>query len=590
MAAIESRWSAPIPNCSLQMWIFGTASRPIPDRVAFVNAANPSDSLTLRDYRNLSKRVALGLLEEGLKPGDRVFILSPNNVYFPPLFLGVLMAGGIVTGAGPGARSGEIKHQLKDSGASFIFVCQNPPSVFKIVFEAAKEVGVPTNRIFAFGGTGDRPISEIARSDLSRDQSKTPTSVPTRHWTELLTVPPEDAELWHWPEPENPKETTCCLNYSSGTTGLPKGVEISHYSYVANGVGVTHLIRLRPDHEARLKKDRALAFLPFYHAYGQTYFISILPFLGIPVYVMSSWSLPSMLEYIQKFRITILPAVPYVLTEMVNKVDLVKKYNISSLDSVGSGAAPLPKGTHEATEHLLQANDPNFRVRQGWGMTELTCTAMAWDPNSTMGYSTGVGEVAPNCKAKLMSLDGKTPITTPGTRGELWVSGPTLMRGYWRNKRATDDTIVVDADGTRWLKTGDIAEVDRFGPGAIFFVVDRIKELIKVRGNQVAPAELEGVLVQHPDIDDAGVIGVPKKNDECPRAYIVPRPGSGLTEKEVHRWIQSKLSPHKWLTGGVRFVDEIPRNKSGKIVRNLLREKAKEDMENDPNAPLSSKL
>lgn len=193
------------------------------------------------------------------------------------------------------------------------------------------------------------------------------------------------------------------------------------------------------------------------------------------------------------------------------------------------------------------------------GMTEVTCTAMSWDPAITIA-STSVGEMLPNTSARLMKLDGSGEIMQAKEPGELWVTGPTLMKAYWNKPEATADTLHVDADGTRWLKTGDIAYVETYGPGALFHVVDRLKELIKVKGNQVAPAELEGVLLENKAIADAAVVGVTIGGEEVPRAYVVPSAGAKITEAEVATWMEGKVTRYKRLAGGVVFVDEVPKN------------------------------
>lgn len=192
-------------------------------------------------------------------------------------------------------------------------------------------------------------------------------------------------------------------------------------------------------------------------------------------------------------------------------------------------------------------------------MTEITCTALSWDPRITHP-SLAVGELLPNCSARLVKLDGSGEITKAGETGELWVTGPTLLKSYWNKPEATADTLHVDADGTRWLKTGDIAYVEKYEPGGLWHVVDRLKELIKVKGNQVAPAELEGVLLESKAVSDAAVVGVTIDGEEVPRAYIVPNPEIKATEQEIAQWMEGRVVRYKRLAGGVVFVDEVPKN------------------------------
>ncbi|KAL9945187.1 hypothetical protein ACHAQF_003514 [Verticillium nonalfalfae] len=567
---VKSRWEEELPNCSLQQWIFGSPSAPLPDRKAFLDADRPDTHfVTFSEYRLLAKRIALGLQAAGLKRGERVLLFSGNSLYFPSVFLGVLMAGGVFTGANPGFVARELAYQLKDSGASFMVAAA---ASIDIAVEAAAEVGMPGNHVFVFDTTipGQAPVTP-PRAD----------SKGTRHWTELLG-PAAEAEAFNWVEPEDSRTTTCCLNYSSGTTGVPKGVEISHYSYVSNGAGVIKVTKLAPDYTTAVKRHVGLCFLPMYHAYAQTYFVANFASQGVPVYVMPSFDFVKMLTHIQRFRVTHLVAVPPVLVALT-KHPVAKTFDLSSLENVGCGAAPLAAETAAETTRVL--GKPDLLVRQGWGMTEVTCTAMTWDPTRLDRTTSAVGEIMPNFSAKLVGADG-VEVTKARTPGELLIAGPGVMRGYWRNPKATAETFAVDADGTRWLRTGDVAYVDSYGPGGLFFIVDRIKELIKVKGNQVAPAELEALLLERTDVADVAVVGVTIEGEEMPRAYIVRTPGSETSGEEIATWLEKKVSRHKRLRGGVAFTDVIPKNPSGKILRKILREKAKQevDIDTEPTA------
>ncbi|KAJ0356017.1 hypothetical protein COL154_001539 [Colletotrichum chrysophilum] len=564
---IKSRWSEPIPNCSLQKWIFGSSSAPLSDRKAFYDADRPETHyLTFTDYRLVAKQIAIGLQKAGLKPGDRVLLFSGNNLFFPVIFIGVLMAGGIFTGANPTFVPRELAYQLKDSGAVFMVAAEGS---LDTALAAAKEVQMPASNVFVFDTT-------IPGSS----QPEKPARGGARHWTELI-APKAQAEKFEWVEPADARTTTCCLNYSSGTTGVPKGVEITHYSYVANGCGVVKVSALEEDHEASIARSVGLCFLPLYHAYAQTYFVANFAKQGIPVYIMTGFDFVKMLTYIQRYRVTQLVSVPPILVALT-KHPITAKFDLSSLESVGSGAAPLAEDVARQAEKLLKK--PDLIVRQGWGMTEVTCTAMTWDP-SRLVRSSSVGELMPNYMAKLVDESGKE-ITEPKVPGELLVTGPTVMRGYWRNPKATQETIDTDSEGNRWLRTGDIAYVDEFKTGGLFYIVDRKKELIKVKGNQVAPAELEALLLERPDIADVAVIGVTINGEEFPRAYVVRSPGTNTSGEEIAKWLEERVAKHKRLRGGVAFTDVIPKNPSGKILRKILREQAKEEVGDEPLAKL----
>lgn len=536
---IQSRWmQESVPNVPLHTWVFGSCSEPISTRIAFLDAEKPDTHfLTFTGYRLLAKQIAAGLRNNGIQPGDRVLVFSNNHIFFPALFMGILMTGAIFTGANPNYTPRELAHQLNDSGASMMLAGLD---IMDTALKSANETSLPVDRVFSLDTT--RPGLDKPNINLK-----------ARHWTELVASE-EEGQSFKWFEPEDARHSTCCLNYSSGTTGLPKGVEISHYSYVANGCNAVKVARLGKDYEQERATSISLCFLPLYHAYGQTYFVANLAQQGVPVYIMEKFDFVKMLTHIQQYSITQLLAVPPVLVALV-KHPAARKYDLSSLRTVGSGAAPLPPDVARETERMLAKDD--LIVRQGWGMTELTCTAMSWHPDSSIRTSS-VGELMPNCSAKLVNEQG-SEITTSNTPGEIWIAGPTLMRGYWRNSEATSQTITEEA-GERWLRTGDIAYVESYEPGGIFHIVDRRKELIKVKGNQVAPAELEALLLESPDISDAAVIGVTIQGDEFPRAYIVKAPGSSASEMELAKWLEGKVARYKRLGGGVKFIDSIPRN------------------------------
>lgn len=537
---IESRWTVPIPNCSLQKWVFESSFGPLPETPQFIDPDRPETHvITKSGYRLWSKRFALGLIRAGLKPGDRVLLYSGNNIFFPAVFMGVLMAGGIFSGANPSFVARELAYQLKDSGATFLIASD---ASMEIAVDAAAQAGLPTSRIFSFDAT-----ALDARPGTAR--------LGSRHWTSLLASEDEGAKF-DWIEPADASTTLCALNYSSGTTGVPKGVEITHYAYVANGIGVNYIDRLNPEFDEKKKRARRIGFLPMYHAYGQTYFICNYPRENFPVYIMPAFNFEKMLQVIEKFRIDFIIAVPPIIV-LLAKSPLSRKYDLSSLETIGCGAAPLGAEVSDEVEKLWPPGA--VAVRQGWGMTEATCGVTSTDP-TRVGKPADVGEMSPNCKMRLMKIDGSGEITSANEPGELWVAGPMLLKAYWKKPEATAATVHVDPDGTRWLKTGDIGYVEEYGPGGLIHVIDRIKELIKVKGNQVAPAELEGVLLENKGVRDVAVVGVTINGEEYPRAYVVPVPEAKQTEQEIAKWMEPRVVYYKRLRGGVKFVEAIPKN------------------------------
>ena len=284
--------------------------------------------------------------------------------------------------------------------------------------------------------------------------------------------------------------------------------------------------------------------------------------LGVPVYVMQTFVFEDFLAVIQKYKITHLQAAPPILI-MLDKRPETKKYDISSVKNIMCGAAPLSRELQNTVQQNL-----NLSVVQAWGMTEVTCGAIHL-PGGRSDDSGSVGLLDPNCECKILDDDGK-PVS-PGEPGELYVRGPNVCMGYWKNEKATRESL--DSEG--WLKTGDIVIVR----DNMFWVVDRKKELIKVNALQVAPAELEAVLLEHDDIADAGVVGAMVDGEEKPRAYVqlkTDRPRK-ISETQIQNYMSDRVAKHKRLTGGVILVDEIPRLASGKIQRKVLKEWAKQE-------------
>ena len=305
-----------------------------------------------------------------------------------------------------------------------------------------------------------------------------------------------------------------------------------------------------------------------FHAYGVMQSINLPPVLGSKVILMPRFIPRDFCAFIEKYKVREIATVPPVIV-MLAKSELMDEFDLSSIDAVGCGAAPLGSDVQEL--FIKRMNEkrngkPPVKMTQGWGMSEVTCSLLGFkaDENDLTG---GVGYLNPNCEAKLIDEDGKE-VTKPNERGELLVRGPNITKGYLNNPEATKETF--DGD---WLKTGDVALVNEKG---VFYIVDRRKELIKHGGFQVAPAELESVLLEHPSIIDAGVIGVEKNGNEYPRAYVVTN-DKNLKPKEVADWMSKRVAKFKWLTGGVKFIPEIPKNPSGKILRRELREIAKKE-------------
>jgi acyl-CoA synthetase (AMP-forming)/AMP-acid ligase II len=541
---IKSEWQIPIPEISLPTFLFGSPADPLPDKPIFISTRAPEKHyLTMSDYRLYSQRFASGLLRSGFKPGDRLLLFSGNTLFFPTVIMGTIMAGGIFTGANPTYVTRELAYQLRDSGAKYLLCAEGS---LETGLAAAKEVGLRADQVFVF--------DDGAAAFEGRTVEKDTPEGKIRHWATLLDSV-EAGKAYRWPELHTKKELdgVIALNYSSGTTGVAKGVMITHKNYVANCSQALHLGRQRPDYEEKRKRTRLLCFLPMYHAMAQTIFTVNAPKELCPVYMMPKFDFLEMLQAVQKFKITDLTLVPPVVVAMA-KHPATRKFDLSSVESVGAGAAPLGREACEQLEALWPPGKVN--VKQGWGMTEGTCAFTTFHP-ARRSESFSVGGLVPNCEAKIVLDDEGKVEAAQGERGEVWIRAPNVMLGYWNKPEATRETLTPDG----FLRTGDVAYVDKEGN---FFIVDRKKELIKVKGLQVAPAELEALLLDHPDVQDAAVIGVPTNDgQELPRAYIVPQDPKRATPEvaeEIKNWLAARVSKAKRLEGGVHFIDAIPKN------------------------------
>ncbi|KAL2858625.1 hypothetical protein BJY01DRAFT_230772 [Aspergillus pseudoustus] len=556
----QSRWQVSVPDAHLATLLFQSSDHPLSKtKRSFIDVDHPDTHfLTAHEFRLWSQRFAAGLRGFGVKPGDRILLFSGNSIFFPAVYMGIIMAGGIFTSANPALVPRELVYQLRDSGAT-LMVCAE--ANLKTALAAADQSGLSRDRVFALNlrifekEKGIKSGPSQAAVDLG--------ALGCRDWSELLASE-GDGSQFRWDELNTPELSarTLALNYSSGTTGVPKGVEVSHKNVIANILQFNHLARLDPEYAQRVVHTRWLCPLPMYHAMGQNMFVGIAFTRGIPVYLLTKFNYDKFLRAIAHFRITDLTLVPPIVVRMAKDRD-IKNYDLSSIQSIFCGAAPLGKEGAAEVEALWPRGQVN--VKQGWGMTETTSIVTAWNPLDWSSEAS-VGELVPNCEARVVSEDGLD--LGRNQRGELWVRGPNVMRGYWGNEKATRETLLPDG----WLKTGDIAYIDDNGK---WFIVDRKKELIKVKGNQVAPAELEDLLLEHPAISSAAVIGVPHQDDERPRAYVELKPGKSAGAEEIADFINNKVSRTKRITGGVIFVDSIPKSPSGKILRNVLREMAK---------------
>lgn len=348
------------------------------------------------------------------------------------------------------------------------------------------------------------------------------------------------------------EDDTATLLYSSGTTGPSKGVVSSHKSLIAMVQVVIGRFKL----SEISKQSTFICTVPMFHIYGLAVFALGLLASGSTVVVLSKFELDEMLMTIEKYSVNYLPLVPPILVALVNNADAIKKkYNLRSLTNVLSGGAPLSK---EVIEGFVDKY-PNVMIVQGYGLTESTGIGGSTDTlEESKRYGTA-GMLSPSMEGKIVDAESGRVLGVNET-GELWLRGPTIMKGYFNNQEASVATLTSDG----WLKTGDLCYIDEDG---FIFVVDRLKELIKYKGYQVPPAELEAVLLTHPEISDAAVIPFPDKDaGQVPMAYVVRKTKGSLSDSEIMNFVAKQVAPYKRIRR-VAFVDSIPKNPSGKILR-----------------------
>ncbi|KAE8700139.1 4-coumarate--CoA ligase 1 [Hibiscus syriacus] len=483
-----------------------------------------------------SRKVAAGLNKLGIQQGDVIMLLLQNSPEFVFSFLGASFRGAIITTANPFYTPAEIAKQATASKTKLLIT---HAAYAEKVKRFAKENDVKIMTI-------DNPPEGCL------------------HFSELTDRIDEDDET---PAVKINPDDVVALPYSSGTTGLPKGVMLTHKSLVTS---VAQQVDGENPNLYFHERDVILCVLPLFHIYSLNSVLLCSLRVGAAILIMQKFEIVTLMELVEKYKVTIAPFVPPIVLAIAKTPD-VDKYDLSSIRMVMSGAAPMGKELEDA----VRARLPNAKLGQGYGMTEAGPVlamnlAFAKEPRDTK--SGACGTVVRNAEMKI--VDPETGASLPRNRsGEICIRGSQIMKGYLNDPEATEKTI--DKDG--WLHTGDIGYIDDDDE---VFIVDRLKELIKYKGFQVAPAELEAMLISHPDISDAAV--VPMKDEaagEIPVAFVVRSNGSKIIEDEIKQFISKQVVFYKRL-GHVFFTDAIPKAPSGKILRKVLREKLAADAPN----------
>lgn len=505
---------AEVPTIDLASFTLRHA-RKYGDKPAVVDAAT-GRSLSYADLERSVRQLAAGLAARGFAKGGTCCLCLPNVPEFAVAFHGVLAAGGRCTTANPLYTARELGHQLADTDVRLVVTV---PSSLEVVREAAASTGC---EIFVLGDVD----GAASFSALLGDADAAPD----------VAIDPDDI---------------AAILYSGGTTGLPKGVLLSHRNLVATLSLGEQAVALTPD-------DVSLAALPFFHVYGLHVILNFALQAGATVVAMARFELGQFLQAIERYRVTrgyIVPAIAHALAAD----PAVERRDLSSLRHVLCAAAPLGRELTEATKQLL-----GCPLTEGFGMTEMSGVTHLVPPFGAERKPGSIGPPIPGVDCRLVDPDTGHDVN-PGERGELWMRSPKVMRGYLNDPEATAS--MVDAEG--WLRSGDIAVMDEDG---WFSIVGRIKEIIKYKGFQVFPAELELILIGHPGVADCAVIGVPDEAaGEIPKAFVVPA-GDGPDPDAVLRYVAEQVAPHKRIRA-IEFIDHIPKSQSGRTLRRVLLER-----------------
>ncbi|KAL5313306.1 hypothetical protein ACEPPN_019039 [Leptodophora sp. 'Broadleaf-Isolate-01'] len=480
---------------------------------------------------------------------DKVMgVFALNTIDTMTVAYAVHKLDGVVTPSNAAYSAIELQYQLKDAGATALFTCI---ALLEIALDACKAVGIPKERVY---------ILEMPAAPTGA-RKKVPFKTVDDFIAEGKNLPAIEPLKWRKGQGGT---QTAFLCYSSGTSGLA----IATY-------GIDN--RIERGQNGKPAVDVVLGLLPQSHIYGLVVISFAAVWHGDQVIILPKFELELCLRSIEKYRISMLFLVPPIIIQLVTSEAKCKKYDLSCVRRIFTGAAPLGAETAES----LQKQYPEWKICQAYGLTE-TCAVVSSSNEKDIWFGSS-GSLLPGMRCKLISIDG-TEIEAFDQPGELVIQSHSVVLGYLNNDKASTETFLPDMDGHgRWMRTGDEAKFNKAPSANVHLTItDRIKELIKVQGMQVAPAELEAHILEHPSVDDCCVIAIPhERSGETPKAFVVKSKNVGLEEndrliaRDICKFVEKHKARHKWLGGGVEFVDVIPKSPSGKILRRLLRDQDK---------------
>ncbi len=509
------------PNEPIYHLLKKTVER-LPHKVAVIDP-KAERKLTFLDIDRESDALARVFLDWGIQVGDRVSFLLPNGWEYFVGFYAAMKVGAVVSPMNPTLRQREVKSQVNDAESRVLLVQQDllpmvertlpqMPSLERVII--TRNADTPGGKFFSLTNLLNQP------------------------------APPSSAPLPRI----HPQKDLAALPYSSGTAGLSKGVMITHFNLLSNTIQSMHAVEAR-------ESDVFISFLPFHHIYGFTYFLCGSIYLGATQVIMARFHAEDCLRLMERYRVTVVFGVQPALLAFLTVPEL-EKIDLSSLRYIWIGAAPL-------VPSVARTIQDKFRVpiARHYGLSEASPTTHSNPPDRSKEGSVGIA--VSDLEDKIMDWKEGRREMKVGEPGELAVRGPNIFRGYWKHP---EDTKLALRDG--WLYTGDIARMDDEG---YVFILERKKEMIKYRGYQIAPAELEAILMEHPAVKDCAVVGIPEENlGEIPKAFIVKKDGVNLSAEEVLAFVAERVAPYKKIRD-VAFIHEVPKNPSGKILRRVLK-------------------
>ncbi|KIW95429.1 uncharacterized protein Z519_04013 [Cladophialophora bantiana CBS 173.52] len=541
-----------VPKLDLLTFLFETEHCVAQDdTVLHLEASNPSNKIAKKDLLDLTQRIAHGLRHHygvGAKGPDKdvITVISYGQPLVPAAFYGTIAAGGVYSAASPSSTVADLARQVS-VGTSRLIICGSEHK--DLATQAAKQCNLPLERILVLQSSPSWSLTSLdGRINVISDQ--------TLKWERIT-------------DPTALKKSLIVILWSSGTTGLPKGVMLSHENLVqetfVTSVAGREWAAKQVEAGKELKPYRTLAHLPISHIAGLFGYLVAPFYSGGLVVWMRKYEWTQLLKYMKEYEITAFYTVPSIYLR-ISKAPEVKDH-FRSLDAATTGAAPMDGDLQTAANAKLGQGE-TF-IGQTWGLSETT-GAVTMMPRGQSDITGSISPILPNVEISRM-VDENFNDVEPGQEGEMLVRSPLVTQGYFNNPQATKD-----AFHDEWFCTGDIG-VLRNGK---FYIVDRKKELLKYKGLQVAPAEIENLLFTHPKIQEAAVVGINMPDDpgtDLPRAYVVADP-SQITEEEIKEFVKQRLAPYKQLRGGVVFVKELPKNAVGKYLRRELRDRAKKEL------------